>query len=71
MNVETHVHRYMNNKNIKISGKKRTRNVARTKRRAYRILQGKTKITEHLEELGVETMIFKIGPKKKMWEGVY
>jgi hypothetical protein len=30
-------------RNIKVSGMKQTRNVACTKRRAYRILQGKNK----------------------------
>jgi len=65
-NVKRHVHRYMKIKNIKLSGMKQTRNVARTKRRAYRILQGKNEIKEHLKELSLEAMYFKTGLKKRV-----
>ena len=63
MNVKTYVHRYMKTRNIKLSGMKHTRHVARKKRRAYRILQGK-KVTQRLEELSVEAIKFKICLKK-------
>jgi hypothetical protein len=71
MNLKTYVHRYVKIRNIKLSGMKQTRNGARTKIRAYKILQGKKKVREHLEELSVETMNFKTGPKKRVWEEVY
>jgi len=70
MNVKTYVHRYMKNRNIKLNGMIQTRNVARTKRRTRRILEEK-KEKRTFEELRVEGMNFKIGLKKRGWEGVY
>jgi hypothetical protein len=63
LNVKTYVYRYTKTRNIKLSGMKQTRNVARTK--SIQNLARK-KVREHLEELSVEAMNFKICIKNRV-----